>query len=43
MDSKVIVFDEATSALDNTSQKKIVEMLDEFKDDKTIIIVAHRL
>ena len=43
LDSKVIVFDEATSALDNASQKKIVEMLDEFKKDKTIIIVAHRL
>ncbi|MBE5755409.1 MAG: ABC transporter ATP-binding protein [Clostridiales bacterium] len=43
MDSKVIIFDEATSALDNSSQKKIVEMLDQFKDNKTIIIVAHRL
>ena len=43
MNSKVIVFDEATSALDNTSQKKIVEMLEKYKKDKTIIIVAHRL
>lgn len=43
MNSKVIVFDEATSALDNESQKKIVEMLDGYKKDKTIIIVAHRL
>lgn len=43
MDSKVIVFDEATSALDNSSQNKIVEMLEKFKEDKTIIIVAHRL
>lgn len=41
--SEVIVFDEATSALDNTSQKKIVDMLEEFKYEKTIIIVAHRL
>ena len=43
MGSKVIVFDEATSALDNTSQNKIVEMLEKYKQDKTIIIVAHRL
>ena len=43
MNSKVIVFDEATSALDNNSQNKIVEMLDGYKKDKTIIIVAHRL
>lgn len=43
MDSKVIVFDEATSSLDNESQKKIVEMLETYKAEKTIIIVAHRL
>ena len=43
MDSKVIVFDEATSALDNNSQNKIVEMLETYKESKTIIIVAHRL
>lgn len=43
MNSKVIIFDEATSALDNESQKKIVEMLETYKKDKTIIIVAHRL
>lgn len=41
--SKVIVFDEATSALDNNSQNKIVEMLEKYKANKTIIIVAHRL
>ncbi len=40
---KVIVFDEATSALDNESQKKIVDMLENFKENKTIIVVAHRL
>ena len=40
---KVIVFDEATSALDNSSQKKIVDLLEKFKNKKTIIIVAHRL
>jgi len=43
MGSKVIVFDEATSSLDNASQNKIVDMLEKYKKDKTIIIVAHRL
>lgn len=43
LNSKVIVFDEATSALDNENQNKIVEVLENFKSEKTIIIVAHRL
>ena len=41
--NKVLVFDEATSALDNNSQAKIVEELDNLKDEHTIIVVAHRL
>ena len=41
--NKVIVFDESTSALDNRSQKKIVELLETLKENRTIIIVAHRL
>lgn len=41
--NKVIVFDEATSALDNGSQSKIVNLLENMKNDRTIIIVAHRL
>lgn len=43
MNSKVIVLDEATSALDNENQNKIVDVLNNLKKDKTIIIVAHRL
>ena len=42
-DAKVIVFDEATSALDNNKQNEIVELLNSFKNNRTIIIVAHRL
>jgi len=42
-DSKVIVFDEATSALDNENQNKIVAVLDGLRENRTIIIVAHRL
>lgn len=41
--SKVVVFDEATSALDNRRQNKIVELLQKIKENRTIIIVAHRL
>lgn len=43
MDSKVIILDEATSALDNENQNKIVDILEQLKVNKTIIIVAHRL
>lgn len=43
MNSKAIVLDEATSALDNENQNKIVDVLENLKQDKTIIIVAHRL
>ena len=40
---QILLLDEATSALDNGSQNKIVELLNSLKNDKTIIIVAHRL
>ena len=42
-DSKVIIFDEATSALDNNSQSRIVKILEKYKKNKTIIIVANRI
>ncbi|MDR1706927.1 MAG: peptidase domain-containing ABC transporter [Prevotella sp.] len=38
-----VFFDEATNALDANNEKKIVENLEEFYKDKTVIIVAHRL
>ena len=40
---KIIILDEATSALDNENQEKIVEVVDNLKNDHTIIVVAHRL
>lgn len=40
---KYIFFDEATSALDANNEKKIIENLESFFEDKTAIIVAHRL
>ncbi len=41
--SKIIIFDEATSALDNISQRVILENISEFLEDKTVIVIAHRL
>lgn len=39
----IIMLDEATSALDNESQGKIVEAIDNIKNEHTVIVVAHRL
>lgn len=41
--ANVLVFDEATSALDGTTEKKLVEAIHEFRGEKTIIMIAHRL
>ena len=41
--SKILLLDEATSALDNESQDKIKEAINNMKNEKTILIVAHRL
>ena len=35
--------DEATSALDNMTEKGIIKSLNDFKGDKTIIMIAHRM
>lgn len=40
---EVLVFDEATSALDGISEKVIMDAINDFSGDKTIILVAHRL
>jgi ATP-binding cassette, subfamily B, bacterial PglK len=39
----VLVLDEATSALDSETEKEISDALTTFGDDKTVIIIAHRL
>jgi len=39
----IIIFDEATNSLDANNEKVIVENLTEFFEDKTVIVVAHRL
>jgi ATP-binding cassette subfamily B protein len=42
-DPKFLFFDEATSALDANNEKVIMENLNEFFTDKTVVIIAHRL
>ncbi|MFQ5714599.1 MAG: ABC transporter ATP-binding protein [Candidatus Scalinduaceae bacterium] len=41
--AKILIFDEATSSLDTKTEKDIQKNIDEFKGQKTICIVAHRL
>lgn len=40
---KYIFLDEATSALDGNNEKTIMENLKQFYENKTVVIVAHRL
>jgi len=39
---KVIIFDESTSSLDMGTEDRLLEALDEYIKDKTIITIAHR-
>lgn len=40
---KFLFFDEATSALDANNEKEIMDKLNQFFEDKTAVVVAHRL
>jgi ATP-binding cassette, subfamily B, bacterial len=42
-DPAVIIFDEATSALDNESEKAIRESLEMLTNNRTTLVIAHRL
>lgn len=39
----IIIFDEATSSLDNTSEKAIKDSLEKLTENRTTIVIAHRL
>ena len=42
-DAPILLLDEATSSLDAESEKKVQEALDKLMQDKTTLVVAHRL
>ena len=42
-ESKIIILDESTSAMDNITEKQVMENIVEKLDNKTLIIIAHRL
>lgn len=42
-DPKFLFFDEATSALDANNEKEIMEKLESFFSNRTVVIIAHRL
>ena len=42
-DSKIIILDEATSAMDNITEKMVMKNIIKRLDNKTLIIIAHRL
>ena len=42
-DPSLLIMDEATSALDNITERVVMEAVQNIRDDKTIILIAHRL
>ncbi|WP_395045374.1 peptidase domain-containing ABC transporter [Flavobacterium sp.] len=42
-DPEMLFFDEATSALDANNEKEIMQKLDLFFKNKTVVVIAHRL
>lgn len=42
-DVRLLIFDEATSSLDTDSEREVQANIDDFRGDKTVVIIAHRL
>ena len=42
-DPPILIFDEATSSLDNESEKAVQDSLEKLTDNRTTLVIAHRL
>lgn len=42
-DPKYLFLDEATSALDTSNEKQVMQNLDQFFENRTVVVIAHRL
>ncbi|KAF0129277.1 MAG: multidrug ABC transporter ATPase/permease [Bacteroidetes bacterium] len=40
---RLLIIDEGTSALDNLTEKYVIEAIEKLRNDRTIIMIAHRL
>ena len=40
---KILIMDEATAALDNETEQAFMDGIEELRDQKTILLIAHRL
>ena len=42
-DPKILIFDESTSSLDVSTEKEIMKNIYKFKENKTLMIISHKL
>lgn len=43
INSKIIIFDEASSSLDKENEEQLIENINKYMSDKTIIFITHRI